>query len=55
MIYYFGTKDSLLTEAIRFSEDAFYELGARRMEALATREGQARGDGGTHLPAERPG
>jgi AcrR family transcriptional regulator len=36
VIYYFGTKDSLLTEAMRFSEDAFYELGARRMEALAT-------------------
>lgn len=36
VIYYFGTKDGLLTEALRFSEDAFYELGARRMEALAT-------------------
>jgi len=33
VIYYFGTKDSLLTEAMRFSEDAFYELGARRMAA----------------------
>ena len=33
VIYYFGTKDSLLTEAIRYSEDAFYDLGARRMAA----------------------
>ncbi|HLN07153.1 MAG TPA: TetR family transcriptional regulator C-terminal domain-containing protein [Acidimicrobiales bacterium] len=34
VIYYFGTKDNLLTEAMRYSEDAFYELGARRMEAV---------------------
>ena len=36
VIYYFGTKDSLLTEAMRFSEDAFYELGARKMGAVDT-------------------
>ena len=36
VIYYFGTKESLLTEAMRFSEDAFYDLGARRMEAFAS-------------------
>jgi len=36
VIYYFGTKDSLLTDAMRFSEDAFYDLGARRMAALDT-------------------
>ena len=35
VIYYFGTKDSLLTEAMRYSEDAFYDLGARRMAAAA--------------------
>ena len=35
VIYYFGTKDSLLTEAMRHSEDVFYERGARRMAAAA--------------------
>jgi AcrR family transcriptional regulator len=40
VIYYFGTKDSLLTEAMRFSEDAFYDLGARRMEAIASAKGR---------------
>ena len=40
VIYYFGTKDSLLTEAMRFSEDAFYDLGARRMGAVATAQGR---------------
>jgi len=42
VIYYFGTKDSLLTEAIRFSEDAFYDLGARRMAAAANARGGSR-------------
>jgi AcrR family transcriptional regulator len=36
VIYYFGTKDSLLTEAMRYSEDAFYDLGARRMAAASS-------------------
>lgn len=40
VIYYFGTKDSLLTEAIRFSEDAFYDLSARRMAAAANARGR---------------
>jgi AcrR family transcriptional regulator len=31
VIYYFKTKDQLLTEAMRFTEDAWYEEGARRM------------------------
>ncbi len=34
VIYYFGTKDSLLTAAMRFAEDGFYDLGAKRMAAL---------------------
>jgi len=34
VIYYFKTKDQLLTEAIRFSEDTFYEESAGRMEQL---------------------
>jgi len=36
VIYYFKTKDRLLTEAIRFAEDRWYADGARRMAALPT-------------------
>jgi AcrR family transcriptional regulator len=36
VIYYFKTKDQLLTEAIRFSEDSWYEFGIRRLEAIDT-------------------
>ena len=36
VIYYFGTKDQLLTEALRYSEDLFYELVAAQLEALPT-------------------
>jgi AcrR family transcriptional regulator len=31
VIYYFKTKDNLLTEAMRYAEDSWYDLGARRM------------------------
>ena len=34
VIYYFKTKDSLLTEAMRYAEDTWYELGARRIEVI---------------------
>ena len=34
VIYYFKTKDQLLTEAIRYYEDAWYAVGQRRMEGL---------------------
>jgi AcrR family transcriptional regulator len=34
VIYYFKTKDNLLTEAMRFAEDSWYDLGARRMEVI---------------------
>ncbi len=34
VIYYFKTKDRLLTEAIRLAEDSWYAEGARRMAAL---------------------
>jgi AcrR family transcriptional regulator len=34
VIYYFHTKDQLLTEAIRYYEDAWYAEGKRRMAAL---------------------
>ena len=36
VIYYFGTKDNLLTAAMRFAEDGFYDLGAARMAELDT-------------------
>ena len=36
VIYYFKTKDQLLTEAIRYSEDTWYADGQRRMSALPT-------------------
>jgi len=34
VIYYFKTKDQLLTEAIRLSEDTWYEAGTRRVALL---------------------
>jgi AcrR family transcriptional regulator len=36
VIYYFKTKDQLLTEAIRYSEDSWYGACQRRMAALPT-------------------
>jgi AcrR family transcriptional regulator len=34
VIYYFGTKDRLLTEALRYSEDLFYADVALRLESI---------------------
>ena len=34
VIYYFGTKDQLLTEALRYSEDLFYSSVAARLAAM---------------------
>jgi AcrR family transcriptional regulator len=36
VIYYFKTKDQLLTEAIRYYEDNWYAVGQSRMAGLAT-------------------
>ena len=36
VIYYFKTKDQLLTEAIRYYEDTWYAVGQRRMKGLAS-------------------
>src|SRR6202012_4080326 len=36
VIYYFKTRDQLLTEAIRFSEDAWYAAGTQRMARIST-------------------
>ena len=40
VIYYFKTKDQLLTEAIRFAEDSWYETGTSRMAAIDTAAGR---------------
>src|SRR2546429_7667776 len=40
VIYYFRTKNQLLTEAIRFSEDNWYEAGTRRMAEIPTAAGK---------------
>ena len=40
VIYYFGTKDQLLTAALRHSEDAFYEACARHLEKASTARDQ---------------
>jgi AcrR family transcriptional regulator len=40
VIYYFKTKDQLLTEALRFAEDTWYEAGKRQMAAIPTAAGR---------------
>src|ERR1700678_4658888 len=40
VIYYFKTRDQLLTEAIRFSEDAWYAENVLRMAEIATAAGR---------------
>ena len=40
VIYYFKTRDQLLTEALRYSEDQWYEAGLQRLEAIATAAGR---------------
>jgi AcrR family transcriptional regulator len=40
VIYYFKTKDQLLTEAMRFSEDIWYEAGISRLRAIGTAAGR---------------
>jgi AcrR family transcriptional regulator len=40
VIYYFKTKDQLLTEALRYAEDTWYEAGARRMAAIPSAAGR---------------
>jgi len=40
VIYYFKTKNQLLTEAIRFSEDRWYEGGISRIVAIDTAAGR---------------
>jgi AcrR family transcriptional regulator len=40
VIYYFKTRDQLLTEAIRYSEDSWYAEGVRRMADIPTAAGR---------------
>jgi AcrR family transcriptional regulator len=40
VIYYSKTRDQLLTEAIRYSEDAWYAEGTRRMAGIPSAAGQ---------------
>ncbi len=40
VIYYFKTKDQLLTEAIRYSEDNWYADGQRRLATIQTAAGR---------------
>jgi len=40
VIYYFKTKDQLLTEAMRHAEDAWYENGSRRLAEHETAAGR---------------
>jgi AcrR family transcriptional regulator len=40
VIYYFKTKDQLLTEALRYAEDTWYEAGTRRMAAIPSAPGR---------------
>ncbi len=40
VIYYFKTRDQLLTEALRYSEDAWYAAGTQRLAAIATAVGR---------------
>jgi AcrR family transcriptional regulator len=40
VIYYFKTKDQLLTEAIRYAEDSWYAAGMARLAAIGTAAGR---------------
>src|SRR5258706_456881 len=55
VIYYFKTKDQLLTEAIRHYEDTWYTEGKRRMDKLATAAERLEGLVGMNLlPGPNP-
>jgi len=43
VIYYFGTKDHLLTEALRFSEQSFYAAADQMLSGLANVRGRLEG------------
>src|SRR5436309_11036858 len=56
VIYYFKTRDQLLTEAIRYSEDTWYAEYLRRLETIPTAAGRLTELIGMHcLPGTDPG
>src|SRR5258707_12327254 len=40
VIYYFKTRDALLAEALRYSEDSWYATGVKRLAEIPTAGGQ---------------
>jgi AcrR family transcriptional regulator len=40
VIYYFKTRDALLTEALRYCEDSWYATGVKRLAEIPTAAGQ---------------
>jgi len=40
VIYYFKTRDQLLTEALRYSEDKWYAAGTQRLDTIDTASGR---------------
>ena len=54
VIYYFKTKDQLLTEAIRQYEDTWYAVGQRRMAEPPDRQRADRGDRRDEHACRRP-
>jgi AcrR family transcriptional regulator len=40
VIYYFKTRDQLLTEALRYSEDSWYAAGTQRLAAITSAAGR---------------
>ena len=53
VIYYFKTRDQLLTETIRYSEDTWYAENLRRMEGIPTAAGRLAEAHRHDLPARR--
>jgi AcrR family transcriptional regulator len=56
VIYYFKTRDALLTEALRYSEDSWYATGVKRLAEIPAAAGQlTEMIAMTLLPATDPG
>ncbi len=56
VIYYFKTRDALLTEALRYSEDSWYAAGVKRLEEIPDAAGQlTEMIAMTCLPSDDPG
>jgi AcrR family transcriptional regulator len=56
VIYYFKTRDALLTEALRYSEDSWYAAGVKRLEEIPAAAAQlTEMIAMTCLPGDDPG